>query len=392
MIQTRRSVSSSPSSESENNDLQENIMTHIPNIPSIPTISIEMGQAPNKGTMRISKVNEKILSYSAPQQSIQNLPDQSGQFNVPSENGPVSLFPPTSGPSQNTKVPFPSPGTAMFPPTFVNAFTLATSTANAQPSSKHGDTPVLNSAINSSINFPQNICAAFTSSSRNIALTTSMMAPSPVQSDMSSIASPNENTLITSVPPHTTGESSNNNNNINSNNKIDFNCVPAVQSINSPQMQTTTQQTQSIVIQQKQELSGANQSSQSNHQTSSQRLLDSSYNFEDVPNDSTSTSEKQIMSDRNTTTEQLSKRPTRYNSQTIQATLKSPSKSPGKSPRQLDIVRQKSDFSRGRLRGARNTGVSRGSAGTVSTVARVSVSSRGRGRSRAPLVVPLSKY
>lgn len=83
--------------------------------------------------------------------------------------------------------------------------------------------------------------------------------------------------------------------------------------------------------------------------------------------------------------EQTSKRPTRCNTQqNAQISLKSPSKSPGKSPRQMEIVRQKSESSRGR-RGARNTNVNR------ATTNRIPIAPRGRGRGRASIVVPMGK-
>lgn len=239
MIQTRRSVSSSPSSESENNEAQDESkhqqlqQQKMPMHPVAVTATIAATQLPtpqnempmsNAHPMRVNEMalNEGIQEMLPfPGQQQQSLPHPSGQmnqFNFPNENGPVSLFPPTSG-SLNTQIPFPSPGTAMFPPTFVNAYSAASST-NSQQTSKPGDTLTPNTG-NSSINYSANMCAAaFTSSSRNIALTTSMMAPSPVQSDVSQIASPNSNNMQTPIPPHVTGN--NNNNNI-SNPKMDFN-------------------------------------------------------------------------------------------------------------------------------------------------------------------------
>lgn len=89
------------------------------------------------------------------------------------------------------------------------------------------------------------------------------------------------------------------------------------------------------------------------------------------------------------TLENSSKRPTRFNAQqaaqtiTQQLTMKSPGKSPGKSPRQMEMLRQKSESTRGRPRGARNTTGSRGAANRTAT------SSRGRGRGRATHVVPI---
>lgn len=230
MIQTRRSVSSSPSSESESNDAQDT-EKHQQKMPSHATAAPnQMGIAPN--TLRENQIamNESIqelVPYSIPQQAMQQHPaGQLNQFNFPNENGPVSLFPPTSG-SLNTQIPFPSPGAAMFPPSFVNTYSSATSTTLQQPS-KPADALTIVNSTNSQINYPSNIrAAAFTSSSRNIALTTSMMAPSPVQSDTSPITSPNNNNNITPlplVPPIVTCNSNNSNNNNNINNtKMDFN-------------------------------------------------------------------------------------------------------------------------------------------------------------------------
>lgn len=120
-------------------------------------------------------------------------------------------------------------------------------------------------------------------------------------------------------------------------------------------------------------------------QSQAHRLPDATYNLEATPNDLTSNTDKQSTPDR-LGAEHASKRPTRYAAQALQTTLKSPGKSPGKSPRQMEIVRQKSESTRGRSRGARNTiGSGRGSAN------RAPVSSRGRGRGRAPHVVPIGK-
>lgn len=219
MIQTRRSVSSSPSSESESNDLQnENRLPQ--KLPSNTQNSMEKS---NSITLRPNEIviNDNIQdmqSYATSQQQQQHPSGQMSQFNIPNENGPVSLFPPSSSGGLNTQIPFPSPGAAMFPPTFVNAFSTAVSTTNAQTISKHAETPTANSTNTSLQSYTSSLCAAaFTSSSRNIALTTSMMAPSPVQTDVSSITSPNNiNDLTQPIPSHITG-------NNNSSSKIDFN-------------------------------------------------------------------------------------------------------------------------------------------------------------------------
>lgn len=222
MIQTRRSVSSSPSSESESNDIQDE-NKHQLKMPSSsqsvtsnqPDVSTSAALRPNDIIIN-DNVQDMISTFSAPQQTMQHQSVQHSQFNIPNENGPVSLFPPSG--NLNTQIPFQSPGAAMFPPNFVNAFSSVAT--NSQPTSKHGETLNTNSS-NSSMNYPPNLCAAaFTSSSRNITITTSMMAPSPVQADLSSIV-PSNNNDMTQIPPHLTGN--NNNNNISSNAKIDFN-------------------------------------------------------------------------------------------------------------------------------------------------------------------------
>lgn len=223
MIQTRRSVSSSPSSESESNDLQnESKQQKGPPHSQKPTeISNSVTLSPNEIVINDNLLDMMPFSASQ-QQSMQPQQHPSGQmsqFNIPNENGPVSLFPPSSSGGLNTQIPFPSPGAAMFPPTFVNAFSSAASTTNASTISKHGETLTANSANSSIQNYPPNLCAAaFTSSSRNMALTTSMMAPSPVQTNVSSIlGSPNiTNDQTPQIPPHITG-------NNNSSTKIDFN-------------------------------------------------------------------------------------------------------------------------------------------------------------------------
>lgn len=87
--------------------------------------------------------------------------------------------------------------------------------------------------------------------------------------------------------------------------------------------------------------------------------------------------------------EHSSKRPQRYNAQqaaqsiTQQLTMKSPGKSPGKSPRQMEMLRQRSEATRGRPRGGRNAGAGRGAA------SRSTSTSRGRGRGRAVHTVPM---
>lgn len=272
MIQTRRSVSSSPSSESETNDVipeHDSSKQHAPSKiapqsqqqqqqppmaqmqpQAMPTLQNDLA-IQNALAMRVNEMamNEGVgiggvhgmpdmLPYPSQQQAMQQQQQQQqhaagqmNQYSYPNENGPVSLFPPSGG-SLNTQIPFPSPGAAMFPPNFVNAYAAAAAHPNQQQQMQQQVSPQQqqqqqqktgDSAIGS-LNYPANLCAsaAFTSSSRNIALATSMMAPSPVQNDaQSQISSPNNTNMPpTQIPSHVTGN--NNNNNVSSP-KIDYN-------------------------------------------------------------------------------------------------------------------------------------------------------------------------
>ena len=133
-----------------------------------------------------------IQSFAAMSQQQQNpIPESMNPFGYSEAgqytSGPVSLFPP---PGINVQQPFPSPGAAMFPPTFVQPF----STASGQPqppssmhmslSSKPSD--ILNSSsVNNLLSYPSVPCgAAFTSSSHNMALTAAIAAPSPAPHDV----------------------------------------------------------------------------------------------------------------------------------------------------------------------------------------------------------------
>lgn len=398
MIQTRRSVSSSPSSESENNDMhseskRQQIQSHTINTANKPSNELGMPStiAFRANELVINENIQDILSFSVQQQSIQHPDGQLNQFNIPNENGPVSLFPP----SGNAQIPFPSPGAAMFPPTFVNAFS---SVATSQSTSKHMETLTPNSTLNSPMNYPSSLCAAFTSSSRNIALTNSVMAPLSVQSDVLTAVPPNGNNsnpisqLATQPQPtHTIGNI--NNNNINSN-KPDLNRKSLQKNLQSTKMRyyihiliilytffIGVSHVQPVLSPQTSTQSLESHQSQKDSLTSSRTpqshlLPDSTlFNLECMSNDLTSNVE------RNISTDQSSKRPTRLNAQQAQSALKSPSKSPGKSP---SIVRQKSESSRGRSRGARNSSISRAGTTRISSTA-----TRGRGRGRAPLVIPM---
>lgn len=344
-----------------------------------------------------------------------NVASHPQQFNFPNENnqfsssGPVSLFPPTTG----INAPFPSPGAAMFPPTFTTPYTSA-STNSQQSVSSH-----------------QQTCgAAFTSSSRNMALTAAMMAPSPVQTD---IASPPNN--LTPAPTHLSGANNNNNNN-NNNHKLDQlqqqqqqhlnneimkndkmvadhlqqHIAPNMNLMMSQQLHSANQhqtaQTQSFQSQQLSEpqhippMQAAHQYPQqpySNQSLSAQvanHLPDNNFAAESVTADLQATAAaadtEKLPTPERSAAENSSKRPTRYNAQQAAQnitqqlnTMKSPSKSPGKSPRQMEILRQKSESTRGRPRGARNTNSARGAASRAAT------SSRGRGRGRTPAIIPM---
>lgn len=160
-----------------------------------------------------------------------------------------------------------------------------------------------------------------------------------------------------------------------------------VQPILSPQI-PQVQQTDARSYQKQQSNANANRLMQASMPSQSHRMPDTPYNLEATSNDliSSAVADKQPSTTPDRITAELSRRPTRYNTQAIQMTLKSPGKSPGKSPRQMEIVRQKSETGRGRARGARNQSGGRGAA----TRAPASTG-RGRGRGRAPHVVPLRK-
>lgn len=95
--------------------------------------------------------------------------------------------------------------------------------------------------------------------------------------------------------------------------------------------------------------------------------------------------------------ENPSKRPTRYNAQQAAQNITqqlTPGKSPGKSPRQMEMLRQKSESTRGRSRGGRTSSARGGYDGTGSKAGykanRAGTSSRGRGRGRATHVIPIT--
>lgn len=81
---------------------------------------------------------------------------------------PVSLFPP---PNINTQLPFPSPGPAMYPPSFGAPFPAP-----------HSVIPPLPKPVEDALHFPSACTAAFTSSQHNMALTAAMVnIPPPLK-------------------------------------------------------------------------------------------------------------------------------------------------------------------------------------------------------------------
>lgn len=89
----------------------------------------------------------------------------------PFVTGPVSLFPP---PTINTPIPFPSPGAAMFPPSYGPPFP-----------NPHSVIPPIPKPSEDNLHFPSSCTAAFTSSSHNMALTAAMVSLPPPTSKTS---------------------------------------------------------------------------------------------------------------------------------------------------------------------------------------------------------------
>lgn len=227
MIQTRRSVSSSPSSESENNEIQEDSRQHhhhhqkVPSFTAtkVPPITISQSmsasnQIPSQNsiTLRPTEVvlnenKEEVLPFGASQP--QSMAGQMNQFNYTNENGAVSLFPPISAASfpQSTGAP-----SAIYPSTFTNAYQSISTSNVVQQITNQSD-------ANSTINYSANLCAtsAFTSSSstRSLAMSNSMSAS---QLDTTPMMPSNNN--LPQIPPHA---NANNNNNEICSSKHDFN-------------------------------------------------------------------------------------------------------------------------------------------------------------------------
>lgn len=158
-----------------------------------------------------------------------------------------------------------------------------------------------------------------------------------------------------------------------------------VQPILSPPI-PQVQQTDSRSYQKHSSTTTANRLMQATMPSQSHRMPDTPYNLEASSTELIANVAEKPSSTPDRIAAEYSRRPTRYNTQAVQTTLKSPGKSPGKSPRQMEIVRQKSESGRGRARGARASSSARGAA------SRAPVSTgRGRGRGRTPHAVPLRK-
>ncbi|KAG4067456.1 hypothetical protein HA402_009693 [Bradysia odoriphaga] len=181
MIQTRRSVSSSPSLASECNE--EEMLQ-----PERPPCQLNQ-QQPSDLNDRSSSAATDVHSFSSLHYQKQSQ-EQSQQHlhlnnlnNSNHYNGPVSLFPPLG---LNIQMPFPSPGTALFPPTsYHQSFSSAVTNQIPRASSVHSQMStalnkdgLITPSINSSVTYPSNPCgAAFTSSSHNMALTAAIVSP-----------------------------------------------------------------------------------------------------------------------------------------------------------------------------------------------------------------------
>lgn len=340
MIQTRRSVSSSPSLASECNEEE--------------MVQQERQQC-QLNQQQLRNLNDPFNTASTDVQSYSSLShqkqsqDQSQHIhlnNTNHYNGPVSLFP---SHGLNIQMQFPSPGTALFPPTSFHFSTAVTnqipqaSSVHSQMSTALNKDCLITPSINNTLTYPSNPCgAAFTSSSHNMALTAAIVSPTTAHMPHLSVTT-------------TSHDAS----------RIHHN-VPT-QSDNSHRIEPTNQQ---------------------HTQPEPQQLP--LHNRENI-NNTVIPSVKLPYNDSELKTLPL-KRSTRFvaqqAAQNIQQQLaKSPSKSPGKSPRNADLLRQQQlqhqSFSgkgksmsgevsatRGRGRGPR------GGAGTVRG------RSRGRGRGK----------
>ncbi|XP_018327190.1 PHD finger protein rhinoceros-like [Agrilus planipennis] len=103
---------------------------------------------------------------------------------------PVSLFPPP--PNMNTQIPFPSPGAAMFPPTFGAPF-----------SAPHSVIPSLSKPLEENMRFSSACTATFTSSQRNMELIAAMVNAPPPNPKESLADEEEEGIPVLTEPPST---------------------------------------------------------------------------------------------------------------------------------------------------------------------------------------------
>lgn len=348
MIQTRRSVSSSPSLASECNE--EEMLQQ-----ERPPCQLNQQQLRDLNDLSSSAAAD-VQSFSSSMSYQKQSQEHSQHIHLNNSNhynGPVF---PAHG--LNIQMPFPSPGTALFPPTsFHQSFPASvTNQMIPQASSVHSQmsTPLnkdclITPSINSSLTYPSNPCgAAFTSSSHNLALTAAIVSPT--------IAHTTPQLSVTTTSHADASQLHHN--------------VPIIQSDNGQHLPEST--------------------NQQHTQPEPQQLP--LHNRENI-NNTVMPSVKLSYNDNELKTLPL-KRSTRFvaqqAAQNIQQQLaKSPSKSPGKSPRNADLLRQQQlqnqsftgkgkvtpgevSVSRGRGRGPRGgTGTVRGGR------------SRGRGRGKA---------
>lgn len=279
-------------------------------------------------------------------------------------NGPVSLFP---SHGLNIQMPFPSPGTALFPPSsFHQSFSSAVTNQIPQASSVHSQMStalnkdcLITPSINSTLTYPSNPCgAAFTSSSHNLALTAAIVSPTIAHTPQMSVT----------TTSHADASQMHHN-------------VPTTHSDNSLLIDATNQP---------------------HHQPEPQQLP--LHNRENINNAAQMASVKMPYNDSELKALPL-KRSTRFvaqqAAQNIQQQLaKSPSKSPGKSPRNADLLRQQqlqnqSFTAKGKAAsgGGEVTSVSRGRGrgprGGTGTVRGGRARGRGRGKATNNATIPV---
>lgn len=340
MIQTRRSVSSSPSLASECNE--EELMQQERPPCQLNQQSQQQLRDPNDhpsnmiGTADVQSFSSLTYQKQS-QESMQHL----HMNNTNHYNGPVSLFPPLG---LNIQMPFPSPGTALFPPSsFHQSFSAAVTNqiASSQMSTGLNKDGLTTPSINNSLTYPSNPCgAAFTSSSHNLALTAAIVSPTIAHTPQLTETTTTSHVDAIQAQQHHNVPAETNDSHLISESPID-----QTEPLPPQQPHALPQQQQQLPLHNRENINNAMMTG-----------VKSPYND----------SESKTL-----------KRSTRFvaqqAAQSIQQQLtKSPSKSPAKSPRNPDLLRQQQLQSQGFV----------GGKGSKTAAAADTPASRGRGRAQ----------